>query len=127
VEEGRPPSKEGLGSGDWGPQPPEIMRNLPRRRPYRPTGRRKSHSEALQTPAARATASRRPPRSAASRRTKAQSRARGRSSARKAPGGPGLPELALNATVEAAKIPLGVTAAMARRAVGLVGRGSRSD
>jgi hypothetical protein len=37
-----------------------------------------------------------------------------------------LPELALNATVEAAKIPLGVTAAMARRAAELVGRGSRS-
>jgi hypothetical protein len=119
LEDRQPPTETGVsGGGDWGAaRGGEIMSNLPHRRPHRRTGRRKSHAPALEGAAARAAADADPRRSSPLRPPRRTRAARGGGE-----GAPGLPELALSATVEAAKIPLGVTASVARRAAGLVGR-----
>jgi hypothetical protein len=122
LEHRQPPTEKGTsGGGDWDVVPGgEIMSNLPHRRPNRRTGRRKSHVRPLEGAVARP-ADAHPGRSAplrSGRRAAAGREGEGRA--------PGLSELALSATVEAAKIPLGVTASVARRAAGLVGRRSRT-
>lgn len=118
MEERQPPTEKGVGGGgEWGAaRGGEIMTNLPHRRPHRRTGRRKSHTPDLDASTARLASEAKARRSAPPRRPRRSTAPRGDR------GAPGLSELALSATVEAAKIPLGVTASVARRAAGLMGR-----
>jgi hypothetical protein len=115
----QPPTGKGLSGGrGWGAAPGgEIMSNLPNRRPHRRTGRRKAHPLAPEGAATKAVVDERPRRSTPLGGAQRATPARGDGCE-----APGLPELALSATVEAAKIPLGLTASVARRAAGLVGR-----
>jgi hypothetical protein len=120
LEDRQPPTGKGVSGGrGWGAAPGgEIMSNLPHRRPHRRTGRRKLAHLAPEAAADTTDAAVDAPgrRSSPVGGTRRETPARGGGEA------PGLPELALSATVEAAKIPLGVTASVARRAAGLVGR-----
>jgi hypothetical protein len=116
LEDRPPPTEKGVSGGrGWGAAPGgEIMSSLPHRRPYRRTGRRKSHPMAPEgAAAAGAAVDAHPRRSTPLGGTQRTTAADGGAEA------PGLPELALSATVEAAKIPLGVTALVARRALRL--------
>ena len=119
MEDRQPPTKQGVGGGgEWGAaRGGEIMSNLPHRRPHRRTGRRKLSTPSLEgAPKPRSTTY------ASARRSPPPRRRRRPSTGRGAGNAPGLPELALSATVEAAKLPFGVTASVARRAAGLVTR-----
>jgi hypothetical protein len=94
----------------------EIMSKQPRSRPQRPSNRR----TAGQTTRKRSTA-----RTGATRKTAARKRtstARRQSASTKAKNNPSVPEQAIGAAISAARLPLRITAGLARRANDLIRR-----
>jgi hypothetical protein len=112
-ESGDPPSPVGQGGG-------EIMAKLPRSRPRRTTTRRKQARTAPRKASPKASSARRaaPPKAAAAppQRPFPPSEP-----------APGLPRLALDGAVEAAKYPLKVGAGITFRALDAIARGLRGD
>jgi hypothetical protein len=140
LERGEPSpedGKEGLPGNEGLDTDAQIMGRLPRTRPQRRSERRpatateqasatKSESSAQRRKRPRAPAAK-----ASSARSAGRSQARGRpaqsatqAAARKR-AAPGIPQLVFGAAVEAAKLPLKVTATVTRGATRLIGRGLR--
>jgi hypothetical protein len=112
-DSGDPPSPAGAG-GD------EIMTKLPRTRPRRTTARRKQGQAAPRKASPKASSARR----AAPPKTTAAPPQRPFPASEPAPG---LPRLALDGAVEAAKFPLKVGAGITFRALDAVARSLRGD
>jgi hypothetical protein len=133
VEQGpREQSPEGAGAAP--DAEPQIMSKLPRTRPQRRSDRRRAtggrratagRSGAAKRGAARTQARAQPASRGRSRAGARGTQARARRSRTLRQRAPGMPELALGAAVEMAKLPLRVTAALSRETARLIRRGLR--
>jgi hypothetical protein len=120
----------------------QVMGRLPRTRPQRRSGRRPANAvkESSSATPKRKPSTRSRPRTSAGARSSgssaASTRATGGQAARRRPAetatraaarkrAPGIPQLAAGAAVGVAKLPLKVTASVARQATNLIGRGLR--